>query len=185
MFKHSLYQFVPPLKSSQVWVALLWALGVLFVAVGLHVAQAAGAQAAIEPQAATGALASPLPTPTPGAPLAPTAMPTHEPLVRRISPTNGAKNVARFDPLTIEFRADVDRGLIERDLRITPDIKGKFTWDDRGVTFLPYRGWEPGVKYQVTLTRNKKWLMSPVYFGVARAIGDLSPHQGEKIGWDD
>ncbi len=185
MFKHSLYQFVPPLKSSQFCVALLWALGVLFVAVGLHVTQAAGAPVASEPRAATGALDSPLPTPTAGPTPAPTATPTRELLVLRISPANGARNVSRFEPLTIEFRAEVDRDLIERGFSITPDIDGEFMWDDRGVTFLPHRGWEPGVKYQVTLTRYKKWLMPPVHFSVARAIGDLSPHQGEKIGWDD
>jgi uncharacterized protein YfaS (alpha-2-macroglobulin family) len=184
MFKHSLYQFVPPLKSSQICVALLWALGVLFVAVSLHVAQAASGSVASEPRTAS-ALDSPLPTPAPGATATPTSTRASEPLVLRISPANRAKDVSRFEPLTIEFRAQVDRNLIERSFSITPDIDGKFMWDDRSLVFLPNRGWEPGVKYQVMLVRGQQWLMPPAHFSVARAIGDLSPRQGEKIAWDD
>ncbi|HLF27659.1 MAG TPA: hypothetical protein VJG32_15090 [Anaerolineae bacterium] len=49
MFKHSIYQFIPPFKRARVLVALLWALGVLFLSIGLHVAQAQDMPANTQP----------------------------------------------------------------------------------------------------------------------------------------
>jgi hypothetical protein len=39
MFKQGIYQIVPPLDGWRVVVALIWALGVLVVSIGLNAAQ--------------------------------------------------------------------------------------------------------------------------------------------------
>ena len=141
MFNHGLYPFVPSLKNVKVLVAVLWILGVLLVLIGLCASEAgaAPAPAGSSSLAAADAFQSPLATPIP----TPRATPARLSPVSSVSPTRGAKNVPPDAPLVIEFRDRVDHAAVEKGLTITPRIVGKFTWEDRSVTFTPGSGWEP------------------------------------------
>ena len=65
MFKYGIYSFIPPLKASQVLVAIVWMLGVISLSICLRVAQAQDAEAHWAVADPPGAIVSPLPTPHP------------------------------------------------------------------------------------------------------------------------
>ncbi len=180
MFKQGLFQHLPVLKGKSALVAALWAMGVLFIAIGLRSAEPGAAASAtpVAPPAGSSwlpvqsALVSPLATPQPTV------------IVVAVSPPDGASDVSPEAPLTFDFSADVDRRAIERGLTLEPHIDGKFEWDGRSAAFIPDGGWEPGVTYSTSLSRGDQTLVSRWSFTVDPVIQSTTPHPHGVIGWD-
>ncbi len=188
MFKQGLYPFIPRLKDAHALVATLWAIGVLFVVIGLHAADAPDDVAPVPARSPAelprGVFASPLAGLSSGAFTSPLATPTFQTSVSNLSPANGARDVPRHTPLTIEFLGHVDDKAIERGLTIAPAIEGRFAWDDRTLTFVPAGGWEPGVTYRITLRRGEQLLIPAWFFSVDPIIGKTTPSQNGILAWD-
>ena len=53
--------------------------------------------------------------------------------------------------LTVHFRSEVDRALIERGFSIEPPITGTLSWQPQTLMFVSANGWEPGRTYRATV----------------------------------
>jgi hypothetical protein len=71
--------------------------------------------------------------------------------VTRRSPPANAFDAALTSWVWLEFDRPVNRESVERNLRLTPAVKGRFVWGETAVAFVPDSNLEPNIPYTVTL----------------------------------
>jgi uncharacterized protein YkwD len=66
-------------------------------------------------------------------------------------PDSTAADVSAHSGVTIGFSATMDRADVAASFTIGPNVSGKLSWSDRGLTFTPAKPFEPGQRYTISL----------------------------------
>ena len=77
--------------------------------------------------------------------------PWRAPQILKVSPLGGTADVKPNLPITVTFSTPMDREAVERSFRVTPQVRGTFTWSDNTLVFTPSEPWPLQSKISVSL----------------------------------
>jgi Tol biopolymer transport system component len=73
------------------------------------------------------------------------------PRVLGFTPGMDAADLPRQVPITLEFSQEMDPESVVRNLSITPEVSGAFTWEEKTLVFTPGESWDAGAVVRVEL----------------------------------